>query len=113
MCVIPISRELANLIEMQDSHEHFTLQSQDLPSLTIHRVQIREEIRKKSPLTKKHRMLEITFPVPKSAKRKKLEDLFLQNMKKQMLSMSNEELEEAIESFSSQSTNQKIYKTYH
>ena len=51
-------------------------------------LQVREEMRK-NKLVKDHRKVEIAFPVPKSAERRELEQLYLQSVKKNMAKMTD------------------------
>ena len=91
MMVLPVSQEVANIM-IDAPDDYFQLSENDLWSLSLLRLQVREEIRK-ATLIKGHRSLEVTFPLPRNSKRKRLEIDIIQSIKKKMKAMSEEQLE--------------------
>ena len=79
-------------MENMDETDTFLMEAKDLTTLAVLRVQIREEMRK-NQLVKGHRSVEVTFPIPKSLKRKTLEEQYIQTQKKKMRFMTDAELE--------------------
>jgi len=98
MMVLPVSSGIAEVMISASTEEYFELSENDLGSLTLLRLQVREEIRREK-LVKGHRSLEVTFPLPRNNKRKALEMNIIQAMKKKMKVMTEDQLEEFYSGF--------------
>ena len=98
MMILPVSPAIANIMIDALPEEYFQIDQNDLGSLTLLRLQVREEIRREK-LVKGHRSLEVTFPLPRNNKRKALENNIIQTIKKKMKTMTEDELEQFYSEF--------------
>merc|ERR1712223_627355 len=88
LLVIPITKHRANIIRNSSKATELTL-DECIPH-SILRIQVKTEVRKNQKLKKNHRSVEVEWPIFKSKKRQRLENLSFEKKKKKIAKLTDE-----------------------